>query len=64
LKNKIASGDFGDGLFEKEDETIEALMSLGLKKNEIMPILREMPDNLTSVQDKVKYVLKNVGKKK
>jgi len=64
LKNKIASGDFGDGLFEKEDETIEALMSLGLKKNEIMPILLEMPDNLTSVQDKVKYVLKNVGKKK
>lgn len=64
LKSKISSGDFGDGLFGEEDEAVEALMALGMKKSEIMPALREMPDNIVSVQDKVKYVLKNVGKKR
>ena len=64
LKSKISSGDFGEGLFGEENETVEALLALGMKKNEIMPALREMPDNIVSVQDKVKYVLKNVGKKR
>lgn len=64
LRSKISKGDFGDDFLAEDDETIEALASLGLKKSEIMPVLRELPDNIKSVQDKVKFVLKNVGRKK
>ena len=64
LKSKISKGDFGDAFLQDEDETVEALVSLGLKKQEILPLMREIPDSVISVQDKVKYILKNAGKRK
>ena len=64
LKSKVMAGDKGNFLLPESDETVEALISLGFKKNEILPYLAKIPSDLKTVQDKVKYVLKNVGKKK
>jgi len=61
LKNKIAGGGIE---LPQEDDTIDALLALGLKRDEILPYLRDIPADLSRVEDKVKFVLKNVGKKK
>lgn len=63
LKSKVVSGDKGSFLLPEDDETVEAMVTLGYKKSEILPYLAKLPANITSVQDKVKYVLKNIGKK-
>lgn len=60
LKSKISGGNFD---LPQEDDTVEALLALGLKRHEILPYLQEIPENLKSVQEKIKFVLKNVGKK-
>lgn len=62
LKNKVAGGASSD-ILPQEDETVEALLALGYKKNEIYPIIQTMPAELIDVRQKVRYVLKNVGKK-
>jgi len=62
LKNKIS--DDAQVFMPEEDETIDALFALGFQKNEILPYLREIPDNLTETRDKVRFILKNVGKRK
>jgi len=61
LKNKIAGGGFD---LPQDDDTIDALLSLGLKRDEVLPYLRDIPKNLTRAEDKVRFVLKNVGRKK
>lgn len=61
LKNKISDGDFD---LMQEDDTIEALLALGFKRHEVLPYLQEIPDNLTKVEDKVRFVLKNVGRER
>jgi Holliday junction DNA helicase RuvA len=63
LKTKVIAGDAGTVLLPEDDETIEALVTLGYKKSEVLPYLAKIPKNITSFQDKVKYVLKSVGKK-
>jgi Holliday junction DNA helicase RuvA len=62
LKNKI-TGSNEINLIDNDD-TMEALMSLGLKQDEVIPYLQQIPDHLTTTEDKVRFVLKNVGKKK
>ena len=62
LKNKITGSN--EINFADNDDTIDALMSLGLKRDEVVPYLQEIPDHLTKTEDKVRFVLKNVGKKK
>jgi len=62
LKNKI-TGSSEINLLENDD-TVEALVSLGLKPHEILPYLQDIPENLTKTEDKVRFVLKNVGRKK
>ena len=61
LKNKISKNDFDLSLMES-DETVDALLALGLKKSEILPVLKEIPAELTSIQEKIKFVLKHVAK--
>ena len=63
LKSKI-SGFAESNLLPEEDETLDALSSLGYKKSEILPYLRMIPENLNTVQQKVKYVLTHVSKLK
>jgi len=63
LKSKIADGDLS-GVLTGEDETVEALVALGYRRGEIIPYLRDLPDELETTSEKIKYVLKNVGRKK
>ena len=62
LKSKVMSGDTGS-LLPEDDETVEALVGLGYRKQEILPHLRAIPQDLVSVQDKVKFLLREIGKK-
>ena len=61
LKGKITTGE---NLLPEDDETVEALLALGLKRAEILPYLKQIPPELKSVQEKVRFILKNVGKAK
>jgi Holliday junction DNA helicase RuvA len=61
LKNKIEKADL-DNLNERENkdpELEEALVSLGYKSKEAQKISSSIPENLTSLQQKVKWALKN-----
>jgi Holliday junction DNA helicase RuvA len=60
LKNKVSKGEVGVSFLDQSDETVEALVALGLKKQEILPILKDIPKELIDTQDKVKFVLKHV----
>lgn len=62
LKSKVTAGDKGKFILPQSDETVEALVTLGFKKSEVLPYLSKIPSDLKSVQEKVKYVLKNIGK--
>jgi len=64
LKNKIAKGDLPGSFFEGGDEVVEALKTFGLERGEVMGILRDLPKNISSTEDKIKFVLKNVKKKR
>jgi Holliday junction DNA helicase RuvA len=63
LKSKVVGGAQIDQM-PREDETVEALISLGYRKHEIYPILKMIPPDITDLQQKVRFVLKNVGKNK
>lgn len=62
LKSKISGSSIG--LLPQEDETVEALVSLGYKKQEIMPMMGSIPSDLKSVEQKIKFILSHVGKSK
>lgn len=62
LKNKVAGGSLTTSLLPEEDETVEALTSLGYRKHEIIPYLKDIPESATTTQEKIKFVLKNVGR--
>jgi len=62
LKGKVFGSS--DLTLPENDDTIEALLALGLRRDEVIPYLREIPDGLNKTEDKVRFVLKNVGKKK
>lgn len=64
LKNKVSRGEVGISFLDQSDETVEALIALGLKKQEILPVLKEIPADLIDTQDKVKFVLKHVKSRK
>ncbi|MDH4359020.1 MAG: Holliday junction branch migration protein RuvA [Candidatus Berkelbacteria bacterium] len=62
LKSRI-TGDALSSLLPEEDETVEALMALGYKKQEIIPHLKEVPSNLKTIQEKIKFVLRSISKR-
>jgi len=63
LKNKV-SGDSSLDLLPEEDETVEALVGLGYRKSEIIPLMRNIPSGLTTTEEKIKFILSHVGKTK
>lgn len=64
LKSKLDSGaisSFSD--FDNSNEDLfDALESLGYKKYEVTPFLLKIPQELQSLEDKVKWILKNSKK--
>lgn len=64
LKSKIFSQD-GSGVIGqsgKSDDVIDALVSLGYKQAEIQKALTKIPAELTTVEDKIRWCLKNLAK--
>jgi Holliday junction DNA helicase RuvA len=64
LKNKLdwdLTSPVHAGLEKKTDnDTVNALMGLGYQKFEINRVLKEMPENITEVEEVVTYFLRNV----
>lgn len=60
LKSKLSGGET---IMPEDDETAEALVALGYKKSEILPYLTEIPADLVSTNDKIRFVLKHISKK-
>lgn len=65
LKSKVGSLSELD-LSGKENterkELFEALLVMGFKKQEVSGVLRDLPENLISMEQKIKYALKKLGK--
>ncbi|MEO5367110.1 MAG: Holliday junction branch migration protein RuvA [Magnetococcus sp. WYHC-3] len=64
LRNKVAGDSVLSSILPEDDETVGALMALGFRRQEILPYLKEIPAELKTVQEKVKFILKNAGRKK
>lgn len=63
LKGKISADDLSV-LSSSPDfgETLDALVSLGYKANEVKKILQKMPKNIKDSGEKVKWALRQMGK--
>lgn len=65
LKNKVGSLSELD-LSGKENterkELFEALQVMGFKKQEVSGVLQDLPENLVSMEQKIKYALKKLGR--
>ena len=59
LKSKLSGGAT---IMPQDDETVDALVALGYKKNEIVPLLSQIPADIIDTNDKIKYALKLVSK--
>jgi holliday junction DNA helicase RuvA len=65
LKNKmggLVDLDLSDG-GDESNEIIEALMSMGYTKPEAIKAVRSLPDTITKVEEKIRYILKSSSKK-
>lgn len=63
LKNRIAELPGEDqGTAKADSEAIEALISLGYTNAQAREVLKNIPDNIKDVSEKVKAALKSLGK--
>lgn len=63
LKNKITGDELSEfGSIESQD-AIEAMKALGYKEQEISPLLKSMPEEITQTKEILSYLMKNAGKK-
>ena len=62
LKSKIAGTDIENILSSSRDagDVVDAMMSLGYKKQDILPLITKIPADLSTSQEKVKWLLKNL----
>lgn len=62
LKSKITGLELGDVISSSNDaeDLIDALISLGYKKQDIVKFIPKIPEDLTSTQDRIRWLLKNV----
>lgn len=64
LKSKV-SGDKSINVLSgggDSDDLVDALLRLGYKNSEISAILTKIPDNITDLEEKVRWCLKNLAK--
>jgi len=65
LKNKLGSIgelDLRDDHSEETDEMVDALVSMGFVKKEVLAIIKKIPSSETTVEQKLKSALKLLGK--
>lgn len=65
LKSKVGSLlelDLSGKENTERKELFEALRVMGFKKQEVSGVLRDLPENLISMEQKIKYALKKLGK--
>lgn len=62
LKSKVTSDKLINIDFEENNEVVDALLALGMSKDECIPYLKDIPSEL-DLQEKVKFVLKQIAKK-
>lgn len=62
LKSKISGLESGNIIecLGKNDEVVEALLSLGYKENEIIKIIPKIPADCISSEDKIRWLIKNI----
>ena len=60
LKSKLSGLDGSNIIFANEDanDILEALISLGYKRNEISMVVSTIPENIETDQDKIRWCLK------
>lgn len=64
LKGKMGFvGSAGEIFVEEADEVVEALASLGFKKEEVLSGLKMVPGEITESDEKIKWLIKNLGRK-
>ncbi len=65
LKSKVGGiGEVDIAGLDASNDVVEALETLGYKKDEIASMLRQMPDDISETQDKISWVLKQMGRRK
>ncbi len=60
LKSKFTKGET---IMPQDDETVDALLALGYKKAEILPLLGQIPPDVIDTNEKIRYALKLISKK-
>lgn len=60
LKNKLGDESNIDFSDTQTEEVLEALKQLDYKEQEIVPILAKIPAKLSTAQEKVRWILKNI----
>jgi len=66
LKQKLGSSndlDLSDISTSETKEVLEALLSMGFIKNEILAVIKNIPDDKTTLEQKVRFCLTYLGKK-
>lgn len=63
LKSKIAGTDIENILSSSRDASnvVDAMMSLGYKKQDILPLITKIPADIKTSQEKVRWLLKSLG---
>jgi len=63
-KIKIASNNFMPEILKEETDILDALVNMGYKKYEVVQALKILPTNIFGIENKIKELLKILGKKR
>ena len=65
LRDKIGAleSEYGNEAFKEEEETLEALRSLGYSLRESRDALRDVPKDIEGISNRIKEALKNMNRK-
>lgn len=62
LNGKLISTRKGENRTSEDIDVFEALKSLGYREKDIQEAIKKLPKDLAGANEKIKYVLKNLGK--
>lgn len=62
LNGKLITTRKGENRTNEDVDVFEALKSLGYKERDIQETIKKLPEDLVGTNEKIKYILKNLGK--